>query len=86
MDVTKWLVRFLDCLAHAIDTANDLTASVLNKNAFWRWLKQRSINPSERQKTIINQLLDGFEGKLTTEKWAKIAKTLTIQHCVTSKT
>jgi Fic family protein len=75
MDVTKWLVWFLDCLAHAIDTANDLTASVLNKDAFWRGLKQRSTNLSERQKTIINQLLDGFEGKLTTEKWAKIAKT-----------
>ena len=75
MDVTEWLVWFLDCLAHAIDTANDLTASVLNKDAFWRGLKQRSINLGERQKTIINQVLDGFEGKLTTEKWAKIAKT-----------
>jgi Fic family protein len=75
MDVTKWLVWFLDCLARSIDTANELTASVLNKDAFWRGLKQKSINLSERQKTIINQLLDGFDGKLTTEKWARIAKT-----------
>jgi Fic family protein len=75
LDVTKWLVWFLDCLARAIGTANELTASVLNKEAFWRRLKQKSLNMSERQTTIINQLLDGFEGKLTTEKWAKIAKT-----------
>jgi Fic family protein len=75
MDVTEWLIWFLDCLARAIDMANNLTASVLKKDAFWRGLKERTIDLSGRQKTIINQLLEGFEGKLTTEKWAKIAKT-----------
>ena len=75
MDVTKWLVWFLDCLGRAIAKAKKLTAAVLEKDAFWRHLKEESIEVSERQKTIINRLLDGFEGKLTTEKWAKLAKT-----------
>ncbi len=74
MDVTEWLVWFLDCLGRAIGKANELTAGVLAKEAFWRHARQRSIDVSERQKKIINQLLDGFEGKLTTEKWGKLAK------------
>jgi Fic family protein len=75
MDVTKWLVWFLDCLGRAIAKAKTLTAAVLEKDAFWRHLKEESIEVSERQKNIINMLLDGFEGKLTTEKWGKLAKT-----------
>jgi Fic family protein len=74
MGVTEWLVWFLDCLARAIDKATQLTAAVLAKEAFWRRLKEKSTELSERQKRIINRLLDGFEGKLTTEKWAKLAK------------
>jgi len=74
IDVTSWLVWFLDCLARAIDKANQLTASVLVKEAFWRALKQKSVDVNDRQKKILNRLLDGFEGKLTTEKWAKIEK------------
>jgi Fic family protein len=74
MDVTEWLEWFLDCLARAIDKANELTAGVLAKEAFWRRLKHQSIEVSERQRKIINQLLDRFEGKLTTEKWAKLVK------------
>jgi Fic family protein len=74
MDVTNWLAWFLDCLARAIDKANELTAGVLAKEAFWRHLKHESIEVSERQRKIINQLLDRFEGKLTTEKWAKLIK------------
>src|SRR5882724_12777543 len=73
-DVSEWLVWFLDCLARAIDKATELTSSVLAKEAFWRHLKQRSVDMSERQRKIINRLLEGFEGKLTTEKWAKLAK------------
>jgi Fic family protein len=71
MDVTEWLVWFLDCLAGAIDKANEVSAEVL---AFWRHLKQKSIEVNERQGKIINRLLDGFEGKLTTEKWGKLTK------------
>jgi Fic family protein len=74
IDITEWLVWFLDCLARAIDKANELTASVLTKEAFWRRLKEKPIDVSERQRRIINRLLNGFEGKLTTEKWAKLAK------------
>ena len=51
-----------------------LTGSVLEKEAFWRRVKQESIVVSDRQKKIVNLLLDGFEGKLTTEKWAKLTK------------
>jgi Fic family protein len=74
MEVTEWLVWFLDCLTRAIERANELTGGVLAKEAFWRHLKQKSVEVSERQKKIINQLLDGFQGKLTTEKWGKLAK------------
>ena len=74
MDVTEWLVWFLDCLGRAIGKANELTAGVMSKEAFWRHLRQKSIEVSERQKKIINQLLDGFKGKLTTEKWRKLGK------------
>jgi Fic family protein len=74
MDVTDWLSWFLDCLGRAIEKANLLTGSVLEKEAFWRRRKQASIVVSARQKKIVNLLLDGFEGKLTTEKWAKLTK------------
>jgi Fic family protein len=75
LDVTEWLVWFLDCLGRTIGKAKNLTAGVLAKDAFWRHLKQESIEASERQRKIINLLLDGFDGKLTTEKWGKLAKT-----------
>jgi Fic family protein len=75
LDVTDWLVWFLDCLGRAIGKAKNLTAGVLAKDAFWRRLKQGSIEVSERQREIINHLFDGFEGKLTTEKWGKLAQT-----------
>ena len=75
MDVTEWLIWFLDCLSRAITEANKLTADVVAKGGFWRRLQKESIDVSERQKEIINLLLDSFEGKLTTEKWGKLAKT-----------
>jgi len=74
MDITEWLVWFLDCLTRAIDKASELTGGVLANEGFWRGLKRKPIEVSERQKEIINRLLDGFEGKLTTEKWAKLTK------------
>ena len=52
MDVTKWLVWFLDCLGRAIAKAKTLTAAMLEKDAFWRHLKEESIEVSERQKTL----------------------------------
>lgn len=74
MDVTEWLVWFLDCWGRTIAKANNVTAGVLSKAAFWRHIRQGSIEVSERQERIINLLLDGFQGKLTTEKWSKLAK------------
>src|SRR5215467_14002120 len=74
MDVTDWLVWFLDCLGRAIGKTTELTSSVLAKEAFWRHLKQRCVDVSDRQRKMLNRLLEGFEGKLTTEKWAKLTK------------
>ena len=74
MDVTEWLVWFLDCLGRAIGKANKLTADVLAKEAFWRHLKEKSIEVSEWQKRMMNRLLNDFQGKLTTGKWAKLTR------------
>lgn len=72
MDVTSWLEWFLDCLNHALDRAELTTAAILGKARFWEKHASRVLN--ERQLMMVNRLLDGFEGKLTTTKWAKIAK------------
>jgi Fic family protein len=72
MDVTNWMEWFLDCLIRAIEGAQATLASVLAKARFWEFVAAVSLN--ERQKLVINRLLDNFEGKLTTSKWAKLAK------------
>jgi Fic family protein len=69
-DVTPWLNWFLDCLGRAIDDAGTLLGSVLRKARFWESISQSPVN--ERQRSVLNRLLDGFEGKLTTTKWAKL--------------
>lgn len=72
MDITPWLTWFLDCLGRAIDGAETLLTSVLAKARFWEGLSTAPVN--ERQRLVLNRLLDGFEGKLTTSKWAKLTK------------
>ena len=72
MDITGWLVWFLQCLDRALLATNDILSAVLNKANFWNTHAQAGFNP--RQILMLNKLLDGFEGKLTTAKWAKIAK------------
>ncbi|WP_288804743.1 Fic family protein [uncultured Novosphingobium sp.] len=72
LDVTEWLRWFLDCLERAIDRAEETLASVMGKARLWDAIKGQPI--SERQRLVINRLLDGFEGKLTSSKWAKLAK------------
>jgi Fic family protein len=72
MDVTPWLEWFLDNLCQAMDSAEDTLAQVLTKSRFWEQHKAHSLN--QRQIMMINRLLDGFEGKLTSSKWAKLAK------------
>ncbi|AXQ31585.1 Fic family protein [Solimonas sp. K1W22B-7] len=72
LDITEWLQWFLACLLRAIQHAEAGLSDVLAKATFWqRWA---AISMNERQITLLNQLLDGFEGKLTSGKWAKIAK------------
>lgn len=72
LDITGWVIWFLSCLGHAIDHAEDTLGNVLVKARFWDKHKERSFN--ERQKLMLTKLLEGFEGKLTSSKWAKIAK------------
>ena len=72
LDVTSWLVWFLDCLDGAIDGAEEMLASILAKARFWQRWKDAPL--SERQRDMLNRLLDGFTGKLTSAKWAKIMK------------
>ncbi len=75
LDITAWLTWFLHCMDRAFDGAGDTLAHVLKKARFWTALKDESLN--ERQTKMLNRLLEGFEGKLTSGKWAKIAKTST---------
>jgi Fic family protein len=72
LDITSWLAWFLDCLDRAFDGADAILATVLAKARFWELHAGRSFN--DRQRLVINRLLDGFEGKLTSSKWAKLAK------------
>ncbi len=71
LDVTRWQNWFLSCLLGAIEGAHETLAAVLGKARFWERFAKASLN--ERQIKILNRLLNGFEGKLTTSKWARIA-------------
>ena len=72
LDVTEWLAWFLDTLQRAVDQAQHTLDAVLIKARFWQHWATKPIN--ERQVKLLNKLLDGFEGKLTSSKWAAIAK------------
>lgn len=72
LDVTRWQDWFLNCLLRAIEGAQETLSLVLQKARFWERIAKEPLN--ERQVKVLNRLLDGFEGKLTTSKWAKIAK------------
>lgn len=72
-DITSWLEWFLGCLGRAIAGAEDGLASVLQKAKIWERINNQS-PVNERQRKVINRLLDGFEGKLSTSKYAKLAK------------
>lgn len=74
-DITEWLDWFLHCLKNAMLATENTTQNILRKAEFWKQHEHTSIN--ERQRLILNRLFDGFEGKLQTSKWAKIAKTST---------
>ncbi|MDR2130733.1 MAG: Fic family protein [Odoribacteraceae bacterium] len=71
-DITEWLIWFLSCLGSTLVNSRNILDSVLKKAKFWERYNQISLN--DRQRLILNKLLDGFEGNLTSSKWAKIAK------------
>jgi Fic family protein len=74
-NITAWLDWFLGCFCRAIDRSEILLATVLDKAAFWKTHNQTPL--SERQRKVINRLLDagkgGFEGGLTTRKYVSLA-------------
>lgn len=72
LDITEWIEWFLNCLINALKSTDGILNRVLYKADFWSKHSKTIIN--ERQKKVLNKLLDGFEGKLTSMKWAKIAK------------
>ena len=72
LDITQRMLWFIECVSNAIDAAEAGCADVLRKAAFWQRHTGRTLN--ERQRKVLNRLLDGFDGKLTARKWAALAK------------
>ena len=72
LDITNWLIWFLRCLLSSINSSQQLIANILQKAKLWQKFNQIPLD--ENQRKIINMLLDGFEGNLTSSKWAKICK------------
>jgi Fic family protein len=72
LDITPWLEWFLGCLDRAIEGAEHVLAGIFLKAHFWKAHTDKPFN--ERQRAMINRLFNDFEGKLTSSKWAKLAK------------
>jgi Fic family protein len=72
LDITKWLLWFIECLDRSISASEENLSGVTQKAKFWESHQRVTLN--ERQRKMLNKLMDGFEGKLTSTKWAKIAK------------
>jgi Fic family protein len=72
LDVTPWMEWFLGCLTRAIEGAQTALSGVITKARYWEKLRDVPLN--DRQRLVINRLLEGFEGKLTTSKWAALTK------------
>jgi len=72
LDITPWLEWFLGCLDRAIDGSEDTLSAVLYKARLWRWVNRSPIN--DRQRLVINRMLSGFKGHLTTSKYSKLTK------------
>jgi len=72
LDITPWLEWFLGCLDRAIGGAEEILAGIFHKARFWECQAGESLN--DRQRLILNRLLDGLKGNLTSSKWAKLAK------------
>jgi Fic family protein len=72
LDISKWIEWFLNCLLNAITNSEKILEKVIHKHSFWQ--NSSSLNLNDRQRKILNMLLDNFEGALNTSKWAKITK------------
>lgn len=72
LDITNWIIWFLSCLINALKSTDTVLTKVLFKAGFWQKHTNTALN--DRQKKLLNKLMDGFDGKLTSSKWAKIAK------------
>ena len=72
LDITRWLSWFLGCLDRAISGAESIVGDVLAKAEFWKRHERTPFN--DRQRQMLVRLLDGFEGKLTSSKWAQLCK------------
>jgi Fic family protein len=72
LDITLWMEWYLNCLKRAVGASEKILDAVMIKAAFWKAHAGESFN--DRQRKVIHRLLDGFEGKLTSSKWAKLAK------------
>ncbi len=72
LDITPWMEWFLSCLDRAFDETEKKLSSVLGKARFWETHAHKSFN--DRQRLMLNKVLDGFEGNLTSSKWATLAK------------
>jgi Fic family protein len=72
LDITNWLEWFLNCLLRSLENSESLLEKIIYKHSFW--LKHNRVNINDRQRKILNMLMDDFEGVLNTTKWAKIGK------------
>jgi len=72
LDITLWIVWFLECLKNALLSSNTIIDKVVKKHLFWA--RNAGLITNERQQKMLNKLLDNFEGHLTTSKWAKMTK------------
>ena len=72
LDITRWMEWFLGCMDRALKSTDETLAIVLKKAKFWEKHAESSFN--DRQVLMLNKLLNGFDGKLNSSKWAKIAK------------
>jgi Fic family protein len=73
LDITPWMIWFLECLERAIKNAGQLVDAVLAKAVVWRTLAEGA-PVTDRQRMVVNRLLDGFQGGMTTSKYARITK------------
>jgi Fic family protein len=72
LDITGWLLWFVECLDRAISLSEENLSGVTQKAKFWE--SNQAVALNERQRKMLNKLMDGFEGNLTSSKWAKITK------------